>query len=724
VFREMGNRAGLGFKGRRTPPLHSNEPNMPDPNGPSSEHEPRWDEFPNVGASIQPAPKDPAQVAATRLLAQAVQAAGTTFVDAAGDGVVTIVLVPTQAWVAPAHAAWRADACHSRSPEDGFRTYYRLGPNWVSWKPEIAPRDHDLRNGADTFAMAVAAGCHCCAVTCELAWVPSDLDFCADYRLVLPLLTGMDIRVVAKELCGDHPLWRLPDELAALVTPRLLRLAHRPGQTADEYLLKLKVLLDRDQQTRANEATLSSRSVCHAPRLDRLHGMAEPVAWGMALAKDLSLYREGNIPWSDVDGGLLLSGPPGTGKTLFARALAETCQVPLVTGSYQDWLGTGTAHQGDLLKSMKQTFKKARDCAPCILFIDEVDSFPNRGTLRHAYSDWDIQVVNALLAELDGAQGRPGVVVLAACNHPHLLDPALIRSGRLDRHIRLSLPDTTALVGILRQHLGNDLLDADLTPAALAAAGATGADVERFVRSARRRARNAGRPIGLDDLLAELSEGDQRTPSALWIAALHEAGHAVAFLELDLGTLSAVSLRAAGSSGGVTVTTGSGLLTASRLHRQLVARLAGRAAEEVIAGEPSAGAGGGPDSDLAIATEMAAAAAGSFGLDSEAGLAWFGLTTAETLPSLLRKSPWLAGRVRQVLKAAYADAIGLAQRERHAIEALATALLERGALEGQEAVDIMVLHREGGDEPPSSKECLSDWDNARPTPGASIDRGH
>jgi cell division protease FtsH len=139
--------------------------------------------------------------------------------------------------------------------------------------------------------------------------------------------------------------------------------------------------------------------------------------------------------------------------------------------------------------SFAQAREKTAVAGGAILFIDEVDSFPNRETLTHHYKDYEIQVVNALLAEIDGVEGRRGVVLLAACNHPHLLDPALVRSGRLDRHIRISLPDQAALARILREHLGKDFGGESLQEAALAAAGASGADCEPFVRGARRRAR-------------------------------------------------------------------------------------------------------------------------------------------------------------------------------------------------------------------------------------------
>jgi cell division protease FtsH len=648
-------------------------------------------------------PEDPACVAAGLLIDHALRAAGTTLADASRDGAVTLVVVPAEPWISHAAERWKIEARHGDRPRDGFRelhwtdrgTYSRRS-DWMCWKAE-APRETGASKCDDeSFAKAVADGRHCAAFTADLAWLPADLVAGADHFLSMPPLSSDDVTEVARRLCGTEPTARFSDDEAARITPRLLRLSRRPGQTADAYVGKLRTLLSRDLRVEADtdkEKRVMSVSLRNGPALERLHGADEAVAFGQGLKQSLALYKAGKIAWVDVDPGLLISGPPGCGKTTFARALAAGCEVPLITGSYGDWHSSGSSHQGDLLKAMKRTFDKARESAPCILFIDEVDSFPNRSTLPHAWRDWEIQVVNALLSHIDGVEGRDGVFLLAACNHPELLDPALIRSGRLDRHIRFRLPDRLALAAILREHIGPDLPRADLSGAALAATGSSGADCERFVRGARRRARDAGRDLSLGDLLAEIGGQDGRSPADLWRAAVHEAGHAVACCTMAPGSLQVVSLRVGAGAGGSTFAVRSSrLLLAEDIRQTLIIRLSGRAAEEAILGSPSSGSGGDWESDLAAATELATAAATTMGLDEESGLIWRGVPDMAVLPEMLRTDPALAARVRSVIAAAYADALGLARRRASAVKALAAELLRCQVIDGAAAASIVQQH--------------------------------
>ena len=257
------------------------------------------------------------------------------------------------------------------------------------------------------------------------------------------------------------------------------------------------------------------------PRLEDLHGYGEAKVWGLELARDIADYQGGAITWADVDSGLLLSGPPGVGKTTFAQALANTCGVELIVGSYAMWQSQG--HQGDMLKAMRRCFEAARAAAPCILLVDEVDAFIDRDR-QHDNGEYMRGVVNGFLELLDGAKDRDGVVVIGACNNPAGIDPAVTRSGRLDRHIRIAHPDAAARAHILRYHLQSDL---DVSSLMRRTEGFSGADLERLARDARRLARRQRLPVQIDHVIAALPQTRLLNADEIRASALHEIGHAV-----------------------------------------------------------------------------------------------------------------------------------------------------------------------------------------------------
>lgn len=297
----------------------------------------------------------------------------------------------------------------------------------------------------------------------------------------------------------------------------------------ESYELHLLVL-DREAALKAAEEgkkkpKTSARQVPNVISLEDLHGYGEAKMWGLELARDIHDWQRGDIRWVDVDNGVLLSGPPGCGKTMFAAALAKTLNAHFVAGSYSAWLGTGDGHQGDLLKAMRGAFAEARSNTPCVLLIDEIDNFAARGSIGHGKTDeWLRGIVNGLLECLDGAVERQGVIVIGATNDATNIDGALLRPGRLDRHIAIPLPNDEDRVSILRQHLGVDL---DLRLLRRKTAGMSGADLERLARDARRIARREGVEVRHSHVARALPRREARTEDEVRYIAVHEVGHAL-----------------------------------------------------------------------------------------------------------------------------------------------------------------------------------------------------
>ena len=397
--------------------------------------------------------------------------------------------------------------------------------------------------------------------------------------------------------------------------------------------------------------------------------------------------------------GTLLVGPPGTGKTLVAKAIAGEAGVPFfsISGSeFEMFVGVGAARVHDL-------FEQARQAAPCIIFIDELDALGKmRGVGVMGGNDEKEQTLNQLLAELDGFDPREGVVLLAATNRPEILDPALLRAGRIDRQVLIDRPDRKGRQAILKVHLQKITVDKALDSERIAdiTTGFTGADLANLVNEAAIVATRRGADtVGLDDFTAaveRLIAGIERKSSVLrpeerQVVAYHEMGHALAASHLPaMDPVHKVSIvpRAIGSLGYTLQrpTEDHFLISYQMLKDRIVVLMAGRAAEFLIYAQTSTGAA----DDLARATDIARQLVTRFGMSAELGqsvLERQNMTyLGEQMQSTGQKdySEQTAREVdlciRGLLDEAYARAKSLLQAHRADLEAGARLLMEKESL--------------------------------------------
>lgn len=426
------------------------------------------------------------------------------------------------------------------------------------------------------------------------------------------------------------------------------------------------------------------------PTLDDLHGLGAAGDWGRDLALDLADWKTGKISWTDLDRGILVAGAPGTGKTTFAAALARTCGVKLIATSMAQWQATG--HLGDYLKAMRRSFDEARKAAPCILFIDEFDSAGDRASDKSDNGDYNVKAINGLLECLDGVAGREGVVVVGATNAPDKIDAALKRPGRLDKTIEIPLPDEAARDGILRFHLKQNLLGADLSVIVKRTAGMSGAWLEDVVRQARRAARRQRREMEVDDLVAALPERVAISPETLRVVATHEAGHAVVFLDNGLSLHSARVSKHAGASDSAFA---GGMVSAIQKSDSVYLRsktenldrvrqlLGGLAAEDLFFKERSDGGA----SDLKEATYLIARMEMVTGQCGR--LLYLADGDYESVFATLKARLDIQKSVEQTLQQCMSEAKAIVERRREDIQKIAAALLKNEYLTGADIAELL-----------------------------------
>lgn len=406
--------------------------------------------------------------------------------------------------------------------------------------------------------------------------------------------------------------------------------------------------------------------------------------------------------------GVLLVGAPGTGKTLLARAVAGEAKVPFfsISGSefVELFVGVGAARVRDL-------FEQAKQKAPCIVFIDELDALgKSRAINPLGTHDEREQTLNQLLVEMDGFDPNVGVIIMAATNRPEILDPALLRAGRFDRHVVLDRPDVRGREAILRVHTRNVKLgpDVDLQVVAQRTPGFVGADLANVVNEAAllaaRRNREYVTMQDFDDAVDRIIAGLERksrvmSPREKRIVAYHEAGHAVvASLLPNVDPVRKISIipRGIGALGYTQQlpTEDRYLMTRSELENRLGVLLGGRVAEEMVFGDVSTGA----QDDLQKATDIALAMVSRYGMSEALGLRTFESERRslflESAAASRRdyseaKAAAIDAEVERILKLAHQRVRELLQAHRRELETVAEWLLEKEVLEGDQLRSLL-----------------------------------
>ncbi len=402
--------------------------------------------------------------------------------------------------------------------------------------------------------------------------------------------------------------------------------------------------------------------------------------------------------------GILLVGPPGTGKTMLAKAVAGEADVPFFSMSGSEFVemfvGMGASKVRDL-------FKQAKEKAPCIVFIDEIDAIGKKRDGQIGGNDEREQTLNQLLTEMDGFEGNNGVIILAATNRPESLDPALLRPGRFDRRVPVELPDLKGREEILKVHARKIKVDenVDFNKIARMASGASGAELANIVNEAALRAvrdnRSCATQQDLEESIEVVIAGYQRksaviSPKEKQIVAYHEIGHAVvAAKQNNSAPVQKITIipRTSGALG-YTMQVDEGnhyLMSKEEIENKIATLTGGRAAEELVFSDPTTGA----SNDIEQATKLARAMITRFGMSKDFDMVAMENMTGQylggdtTLACAAETQAQIDRQVVELVKKQHEKAAGILMENRGKLDELAKYLYEHETITGEEFMKIL-----------------------------------
>ncbi|MHC2288799.1 AAA family ATPase [Bradyrhizobium barranii] len=589
-----------------------------------------------------------------------------------------IVVVPSPAWVGPM--------------KDYFRA--KFGGRWLLIARDGKARTQNGDVGSDEVSRDLARGLCVAGVSADATLLPRALLSAVDITIRVAVPSPAVLATAIARFTKRSPK-DLPPGLGIGLDLHDIVACFRPGSGPAKIVERLQ------------SATLASRGETVEDKLPDLKTAVEygeARTFGLQLKRDIAAFREGALEWSQIPKGICLVSEPGCGKSLYARILARECGVPIVVTSCADWF-TKSGYLDDVIRSMRSVFDRCAALAnPCsIAFLDEIDAVPNRDDFNSSNSgsrnkDYWLPLITDLLLRLDNSMGssstgspRHGVIVVAATNNPHGVDPALLRPGRLEKMVRLERADAAGVENMLRFHVAGDLPDRHLPEIAGMMERSTGAEVMALVREARRIARHAGRPLAVADLRAAMLTADKIPSKTDWRICVHEAGHAVTALAIGFGRLShcVVGARTGSANRTLVQADANDLPTRRTIEDQATMFLGGRAAERMLlATGESIGGGGDEGSDIGLATEAIASLHLTWGVGGT--IAFLG--SRKDALEAVRYDRSLREVVEADLQRLQQRADKIVDKYRDAVVAVAKALQRRRHLSGDSVRTIFEAH--------------------------------